>query len=53
MINHYGTRRNFHQRNKKYKTLTIIFAIISVILAILLIYFSLNIRQVVIEKSIY
>ncbi len=38
---------------KKYKNLTIIFVIISIILAILLIYFSLNIRQIVIEKDTF
>ena len=46
-----GQEEIFIKEIKKYKTLTIIFAIISVILAILLIYFSLNIRQIVVEKE--
>ena len=42
---------NLIKEVKKYKRLTFIFAIISVILAILLIYSLLNVRQIVVEKN--
>ena len=46
-----GQEEIFIKEIKKYKTLTIIFAIISVILAILLINHTSNISQIVVEKE--
>lgn len=42
---------NLIKEVKKYKTLTFIFAIISVILAALLIYSLINVKQVIVEKN--